>query len=118
MHSIEVGRLTIVKDMLQVYQQFTELCGKEIRVTFHNENGVNMCGLTRELFTVFWTAIESSYFAGNIEKVPVLAPRYLSDFFVLGKSLSHCFVYIDWLFSIEPITGLCIICYNGLSQCL
>ena len=92
MYSIEVGRLTIVKDMLQVYQQFTELCGKEIRVTFHNENGVDMGGLTRELFTVLWTAIESSYFDVNIEKVPVLVPRYLSDIFVLGEILSHGFV--------------------------
>jgi hypothetical protein len=54
-------------------------------------------GLSRELFTVFWTAIESSCFNGNIEKVPVLAPNFLSDFVLLGKILSHGFVLTGYV---------------------
>ena len=51
--TINVGRMTIVKDMLKFYREHTELCCKEKRVFSHNESGVDMGGLTRELFTVF-----------------------------------------------------------------
>ena len=78
-----MGRTTIVKDLLQIYQQYPELCFQEIRVVFRGESGVDMGGLTRELFSVFWTAI---YLAGNVEKVPVLTPKVLSDFLYLGRS--------------------------------
>ena len=49
-------------------------------------------GLTRELFPVFWNSLQSIFFDGNQEKVPMVMPRSETDYVVLGKILSHGFV--------------------------
>lgn len=80
LHYIEVGRLTVVKDMLKVYREYRDLCTKEIRVTFRNETGMDMGGLTTELFPLFWNSLESTHFDGNVEKVPILTPNLCQIF--------------------------------------
>ena len=87
-----VGRLSIVDDLLQIYRERPQLCNHEIRVSFRSERGLDAGGLTRELFPLFWSSLESNFFDGNIEKVPMVTPRPDMDYVFLGKILSHGFV--------------------------
>ena len=66
--SVEVGRVTILKDLVALYQEYPELCFQEIWVVFRGESGVDTGGLTRELFSVFWTAVEGVYFDGMLRR--------------------------------------------------
>ena len=87
-----VGRLSVVDDLLKIYQERPHICNHEIRVTFHGERGLDAGGLTRELYPLFWNSLQSSFFDGNIEKVPMVTPRSETDYVVIGKILSHGFV--------------------------
>ena len=61
----------------------------EVVVTFRNERGFDGGGLHRELFPIFWHAVERRMMEGNAEKVPILTPRSAKYFYTLGLILSH-----------------------------
>lgn len=64
----------------------------ELVVTFRNERGFDGGGLHRELFPIFWHAVEQRMMEGNAEKVPILTPRSAKYFYTLGLILSHGYV--------------------------
>lgn len=91
-----IDRLSVVDDVFQVYRMRPYLFNHEIRVKFQNERGLDGGGLTRELFPLFWSAVEGYFFDGNIEKVPLTTPRPENDYVILGKILSHGFVLTSY----------------------
>ena len=103
----DVGRLSVVDNLLKVYQQCPDICHHEIRVTFCNESGLDAGGLTRELFPLFWSSLQMKHFDGHVEKVPVLVPGFENDYLTLGRILSHGFVLtgyfpLKYRLSVQP----------------
>ena len=81
-----VGCLNVVDDMLKIYQEQQQICNHEVRVKFDGECGVDAGGLTHELFPVFWNSLQSIFFDGNQEKVPMVMPRMKWTMLSLVKS--------------------------------
>ena len=90
--SIEVGRISVFDDLLDIYNHSPDIISKEIRVKFKNEPSMDGGGLTREVFPTFWHRVESLLLEGNIEKVPVITPMMVQHYFQLGRILSHGYV--------------------------
>ena len=59
LHHCQLGRLTVVDDLLQQYTSNPELPSKELRAKFVNEKGLDGGGLLRELFTLFWEQVHT-----------------------------------------------------------
>ena len=71
---IEVGRLSIFNDLLQVFRKYPSITTRELCVSFRNEGGIDGGGLSRELFAAFWESAELEVFEGCIEKIPSATP--------------------------------------------
>ena len=64
------------------------------------------------MFPVFWNTLQSIFFDGNIEKVPILTPRPETDYVILGKLLSHGFVLTGYF----PLYISVVYLLNGASD--
>lgn len=91
-----VNRLNIFSDLLAVYKT-PNITSLELRVKFEGEAGHDGGGLTRELFPVFWKAVEDEICEGSSLKVPIMAPEINFTFYCLGKILSHGYILTGYL---------------------
>ncbi len=92
MHLVEVGRLTVFDELLEVYRENSGIIKKELRVRFRGESGVDGGGLSRELFPAFWQSAEQRVFEGHVEKIPLVTPETADLFLLMGTILSHGYV--------------------------
>ena len=73
-----------------------------LNVHFHNENGSDFEGLTREFFTLFWFQCTQQHhsFIGRTERIPTFhnSPRSnISTWHLLGRILTHGFILTGYL---------------------
>ena len=74
--NIEVVREEIVASVLKHYRKDPELQHKQLNVTFKGEVGLDLDGLTREMFNLFFsTLFGGDTFAGNLQKIPRMDHR-------------------------------------------
>ena len=99
-YSIVVNRNDVSSVLLDLYSSHASIVSTSLPVTFKGEDATDLSGLTRELFTIFFTDIQEKYFDGNIERVPRVDPQTCQSlssldntmFTTLGKIFSHCYV--------------------------
>ena len=84
--NVTVKRLNILADLLQVYND-PNITDFELRVRFEDEVGFDGGGLTRELFPVFWKAVEDE----------IMTPEINFTYYCLGKILSHGYILTGFL---------------------
>jgi hypothetical protein len=88
--------------LLDIYasDSIGSILGTSLSVTFKGEDANDFSGLTRELFTIFFSDIQEKYFDGNVECVPRVDPKTCQSlsssndtmFITMGKIFSHCYV--------------------------
>ena len=87
-----VKRSNVLKSMLNLYSSH-EVCYTKLVVGFEDEKAADAGGVTRELFSCFWTEAYQHYFNGEILKVPFIPPSRLCEdqsvFMALGRIFSH-----------------------------
>lgn len=99
-YSICVHRNNVCDVLMDTYASVQSLLNTSLSVSFSGENATDLSGLTRELFTIFFTAVQEKYFDGNVECVPRVDPQTCQSlsssddtmFTTLGKIFSHCYV--------------------------
>ena len=89
---LSVRRHNIVDDIIERYQQ-SGLEFRSIKVQFQGEQGDDLGGLTKDLFTNFWTEAFLRYFKGESAMVPHLPLHQLrkikGHLTPLGRILTH-----------------------------
>lgn len=97
MQEIFVSREHLLDDLLNIYTDRSILY-KNINVTFLEEKGQDMGGLTKELFFLFWEAAEERFFTGEDVIVPFLPlhnkRKEREHFQVLGRVLTHMAIIV------------------------
>ena len=90
---IEVQRANVFTTLLQMYRDDEELVNHALNVTFTGESGVDLGGLTKELFTLFWVEANRELFTGEHYTVPYMPlhrqRNEMWKFQVLGRVLAH-----------------------------
>ncbi|XP_039598618.1 E3 ubiquitin-protein ligase HUWE1-like [Polypterus senegalus] len=71
---IEINRETILNDVQRIYGT-TELLNKKLQVCFIGEEGQDLGGLTKDLFSCFWNCAFTEWFKGEDALVPCI-PLY------------------------------------------
>ena len=94
---VVVNRTTIAEDLLKIYKETPGIALRQVQVSFRGELGVDGGGLIRELYPLFWKAVECDMMDGRIEKIPVLNPKYAKCYYPMGKILSHGYVLTGYL---------------------
>lgn len=51
---VEIARARLFDSFLELYKQYKNLVNHSLNVTFTGETGVDLGGLTKELFTLCW----------------------------------------------------------------
>ena len=93
MRDIEIHRDRMLDEMLSLYTASSELMLHTIRVKFVGEDGADLGGLTKDLFTSLWVLVLQTYFRGEAAVVPYL-PVYKhyslrSNYVAIGRILCH-----------------------------
>ena len=66
-----------------------------LSVTFVNEPAMDLDGVKREAFTLFWEKVMSLYFEGTTTYVPRISPAIDESIYTrLGRVLSHGYVMV------------------------
>ena len=101
-YSITVHRNDVSSPLLDIYasSDSDRILSTTLSVTFNEEKAVDLSGLTRELFTIFFTNVQEKYFDGNVECVPRVDPQTCQSlsspddtmFTTMGKIISHCYI--------------------------
>ena len=93
---IEVNRNSVVDVLLSVYgsENVDEILNSSLCVVFEGEKAADLSGLTREVFSIFYSNIQEKYFDGNIDCVPRVDPQTCRNtmFMTIGRIISHAFV--------------------------
>ena len=92
--NVKMDRANIVQDMLQLYKDKGVAEGL-LNVNFCNEPALDMDGVKREAFTLFWEKVMLLYFDGTTTYVLPISPSIDESVYVtLGRILSHGFVMV------------------------
>lgn len=95
MRKVEASRQCILMFMLKLYED-EAVCRSNLCVSFKNELGADLGGVSRDLFSSFWEKAYEAYFDGDIIKVPFIPPHQMSNaqaiFMKLGRVFSHGFL--------------------------
>ena len=91
-HCAVVRRRSLLTDVLELYGT-ADILSKSLKISFDGETGDDFGGLTKEMFTYFWSEAYKSYFRGENCKVPFL-PLYRfrkesGSFVAIGRVLTH-----------------------------
>ena len=87
-----ISRKTVLTDMVALYSD-PQIPTKGVHVTFLGEEGQDVGGLTKDLFTLTWREILQEYFQGEEAVVPFVPPykkaASLPTFRAIGGIMSH-----------------------------
>ena len=89
---VVINRRTLLHDMLNLYNDH-EIVERQLRVEFLGEQGDDLGGLTKDLFTSLWSEVVTKYFRGENAVVPFL-PLYQQatmkeHYTPIGRILCH-----------------------------
>ena len=84
---IEVGRDSIVDDVLKAYE-LEEIIAKTVKIVFRDKEGIDAGGLTSDFFSEFWNGVLNKYFEGEDISYPIVSSCNLWERMALFKKLS------------------------------
>ncbi|KAI8501391.1 hypothetical protein Bbelb_206620 [Branchiostoma belcheri] len=95
-HSVTVSRDSIHADVIGLYSDTDRRTWThQIRVTFKGEPSVDVKGVSREMFTIFWEAVKQKATAGADVRLPISTPEYNQRYWeAVGRALCHCYVLV------------------------
>lgn len=86
--AVKVSRERIVVSVLDAYREDLELEHHRINVEMEGEQGVDMDGMTKEMFPVFFAAFAEKYMVGTIKKFPTMTTgKYTGIDSILSMSI-------------------------------
>ncbi|KAF5308924.1 hypothetical protein FQR65_LT00006 [Abscondita terminalis] len=93
MPTLLFNRDNVVQEMFEHYKD-ENLPTQRPQIIFEHETGADCGGLTKEVYTIFFSKIEESYFAGENVLIPFLPlhrqRRELQKYVTIGTILDHC----------------------------
>ncbi|XP_078591200.1 uncharacterized protein LOC144870652 isoform X1 [Branchiostoma floridae x Branchiostoma japonicum] len=95
-HSVTVSRDSIHADVIGLYSDTDKRTWThQIRVTFKGEPSVDVKGVSREMFTIFWEVVKQKSTAGSDVRLPISTPEYNQRYWeAVGRALCHCYVLV------------------------
>ncbi|XP_066274374.1 uncharacterized protein [Branchiostoma lanceolatum] len=95
-HSVTVSRESIHADVIRLYSDTDRRTWThQIRVTFKGEPSVDVKGVSREMFTIFWESVKQKSTAGSDVQLPISTPEYNQRYWeAVGRALCHCYVLV------------------------
>ncbi|XP_063954743.1 uncharacterized protein LOC135153898 [Lytechinus pictus] len=104
---IVVSRQDIIATVLDAYRSNLELEHHRLTVELKDEIAVDLDGVTKEMFQLFFSAFAEKYMTGHLEKVPNNDHRlHATDLYrTLGRIIAHAFVLCGyWPIAINKAT--------------
>ncbi|XP_063442660.1 uncharacterized protein LOC134722956 [Mytilus trossulus] len=98
--NVTIRREDIIQDVLTTYREHPDIIHHHINCTFvGEENALDLEGVTREMFSVFFMAVIMKFFIGNQHKLPRVDARTLFNgtLQLIGKIISHAYVLCNYL---------------------
>ena len=91
--NIWVHRETVMLDLLKLYETSGEITQRLATVSFYGEQGMDLDGVKREAYSIFWRQVLHEYFDGSSKFVPRVGPGIEeSTMRTLGQIISHQYV--------------------------
>ena len=87
-----VSRVLVYSEVIQAYKSNSQLHDSHVQVNFKGEKAVDLDGVSRELFSLFWNEARDMLFEGVNGVSPVVDPLSSESFYTIGRILSHGFV--------------------------
>lgn len=98
---IRVSREKILQKLLQTYKTSPDICSAILTFILEGEQGLDMDGVKREVFTLFWEMPFEKFFEGHTTLVARVGPDIQdSNYQAIGRAMSHSYL----LTGIFPIT--------------
>ena len=73
--NVWVHRETVIRDLLKTYENSREITQHLVTFSFHGEVGMDLDGLKREAYSLFWKQAPENYFEGSSTFVPRVSPE-------------------------------------------
>lgn len=91
----------ILQKLLQTYKTSPDICSAILTFILEGEQGLDMDGVKREVFTLFWEMPFEKFFEGHTTLVARVGPDIQdSNYQAIGRAMSHSYL----LTGIFPIT--------------
>ena len=87
--NVWVRRETVMRDLLKTYENSREITQQLVTFSFHGEVGMDLDGLKREAYSLFWKQALEDYFEGSSTFVPRVSPEIESTTRTLRRIISH-----------------------------
>lgn len=91
--NVWVHRETVMLDLFNLYETTREITECLATFSFYGEQGMDLDGVKREAYSIFWRQVLDEYFEGSCTFVPRVGPGIEeSTMRTLGKIISHQYV--------------------------
>ena len=89
-----MSRENILKELTDVYTVNKNLIFSDVIMEIEGEPALDVDGVKREVFSLFFKTLASIHYVGANEMIPEMDPRMLFTGFyeTFGRIISHCFV--------------------------
>lgn len=102
-----------MRDLFKMYENSKEITQHLVTFSFHGEAGMDLDGLKREAYSLFWKQVLEDYFEGSSTFVPRVGPDIEeSTMRTLGRIISHQYiltgifpVHINRAFMVATLCG-------------
>lgn len=92
-----VTNVWVHRDLLKMYENSREITQQLVTFSFHGEVGMDLDGLKREAYSLFWKQALEDYFEGSSTFVPRVSPEIEESMMMtLGRIISHQYVLMAY----------------------
>ncbi|KAJ7381390.1 hypothetical protein OS493_001524 [Desmophyllum pertusum] len=60
--NVWIHRETVLQDLLKVYESSSDIAESRATFSFHGEEGMDLDGIKRETYSIFWKQLLDEYF--------------------------------------------------------
>ncbi|KAK3107671.1 hypothetical protein FSP39_019581, partial [Pinctada imbricata] len=96
---VEITRENLVDNLLNIYSDPCIVEGS-LHIKIIGEEGSDWGGVSRDVFTSFWSEVSLTYFLGDLVHVPYLPPHRLEEMYkfrLMGRILSHSTAVLGYI---------------------
>lgn len=98
---VRVSREKILDRVLQIYKTTPDIGSSMLSFKLEGEQGLDMDGVKREVFTLFWERALDTFFEGHSTFVPRVGPDVPdSHYQTIGRVISHCYLLLGMFLSV------------------
>ena len=91
--NVWIHRETVLQDLLKVYESSSDIAESRATFSFHGEEGMDLDGIKREAYSIFWKQVLDEYFEGSNTFVPRIGPDIEESMLrAVGRIISHQYV--------------------------